>query len=213
MSKLPVRNMKGESAGEFDLADDLLVLNKGAQVVHDAVVAYRANRRAGTASTLTKAEVAGTGAKPWRQKGTGRARAGYRQSPIWRGGGVAFGPKPRKYTKKLSKKAARLAFRRAFSDKVSAGQVVVIEDLSLAEPKTRPLAELLGKLGAQSGALLVVDQVARNLQLAARNLERVEVVTGKDVNTYQVLRYPLVLVTREGMARVQQRLKAEGGKA
>ncbi|MBU0678134.1 MAG: 50S ribosomal protein L4, partial [Verrucomicrobia bacterium] len=113
--------MKGESIGDFDFSDELLVHDKGLQALQNAVVAHRAAQRAGSASTLTKSEVAGSGRKPWRQKGLGRARAGYRQSPVWRGGGVAFGPKPRSYAKKISKKGARLAFRRAFSEKIAAG--------------------------------------------------------------------------------------------
>src|SRR5512137_1096628 len=123
MSKLAVYDMKGGSVGEAEFPEALLVGRKGEQAVHDAVVAYRAGLRSGTASTLRKGEVAGSGKTPWRQKGTGRARAGYRQSPVWRGGSVAFGPHPRSYAQNLPRKVARLAFQAAFSARVAAGEV------------------------------------------------------------------------------------------
>jgi large subunit ribosomal protein L4 len=206
MSKLPLKSMKGESVGEYEFADGLLVLDKGDQAVHEAVVAYQANRRAGTASTLSKSNVSGTGAKPWKQKGLGRARAGYKQSPVWRGGAVAHGPHPRTYKKKVSRKVARLAFRRAFSAKVDQGQVTVIEDLSVSAPKTREVATVLNNLGLERGALFIVDAADDNLLLAVRNIPRVEVVTAALVHTYQLLRYRDVVVTTAGMEALESRL-------
>jgi large subunit ribosomal protein L4 len=198
--------MDGASVGDMDVADGLLSLEKGAQAVHDVVVAQAANHRAGTASTLSKSEVAGTGAKPWRQKGTGRARAGYRQSPIWRGGAVAFGPKPRDYGKKINKKVAKLAFRRAFSERVDAGQIKVLEKLEIAEPKTRLVAALMKALEIPGAALLVVDEVTPNIALAARNLPRVELARASDVNVSQLMRYPQIIVTKAAMDRITGRL-------
>ena len=131
MSKVAVCNMQGDALGEYAFPEDMLVLDKGAQAVQEAVVAYRANQRAGTASTRGKGEIAGAGSKPWRQKGSGRARAGYRQSPLWRGGGTVFGPRPRSFRKGLNKKTARLAFCRAFSDRVAGGCVTVIDELAV----------------------------------------------------------------------------------
>ncbi len=212
MSKLPVRNMKGEQVGEFDLSDDLLVFDKGSQAVHDAVVAYQAHQREGTASTLTKGEVAGSGCKPWRQKGSGRARAGYRQSVIWRGGSVVFGPRPRKYSKGMSKKTSRLAFRRALSEKVAAGKVIVLDDLKLDEPKTKAMSKIVKDLEAERGMLMVVNTVEPNIALAARNIKKLELTTSQSVNTYQILRYPLIAVTREAMAELENRLKAPVGR-
>ncbi len=211
MSKLPVKNGKGESVGEFDLPDSLLVYDKGEQAVYEAVVAYQANQRRGTASTLSKGEVSGTGAKPWRQKGTGRARAGYEQSPVWRGGSVAFGPRPRSFAKQMTKKSARLAFRRAFSEKVSAGQVVVLDDLRLDAPKTKVIAELLQKLDAPKGAVIVLDEAQENVRLSVRNIPNVHVTTAQHLNVYDVLRYPLVLVSRKGMDILAERLQAAAG--
>ena len=136
MNKLKTYDMSGAVSGDVELADELLVLGAGEQAVHDCVVATRNARRQGSASTLTKGEVAGSNKKPWRQKGTGRARAGYRQSPVWRGGATAFGPKPRSYAVKVNKKVGRLAFRRAFSEKVMAEQIKVLDELSLADDTT-----------------------------------------------------------------------------
>ncbi len=212
MSKLPVKNVKGQSVGEYDLSDDLLVFDKGQQAVYEAIVAYQANQRAGTATTLGKGEVAGTGGKPWKQKGTGRARAGYQQSPVWRGGSVAFGPRARSFARSLPRKTARLAFRRAFSEKASAGQVVVLDDLTIESPKTRQIADMLKALEASKGAVLVLDEAREAVRLSARNMPGVQVTTARHVNVYDVLRYPLVLVSRAGMDVLAERLKEAGGK-
>ena len=211
MSKVPLKNVKGDSVGDYEVADSLLLQDKGAQAVHEAVVAYLAHQRAGTASTKSKSEVAGSGKKPWAQKGSGRARAGYKQSPVWRGGAVAHGPQPRKYKKKVSKKVARLAFRRAFSAKVAQGEVLVIDALQLEAPKTKAFAAVLSNLGLDRGSLFVVDTVQENVKLAARNLERVEVVTADLVNTYQILRHKQVVITEAGMKVLSARLGKEGG--
>jgi large subunit ribosomal protein L4 len=212
MSKLPICNMKGESLGEFDLADELLTLKRGAQAIHDVVVAHRAKLRAGTASTLRKGEVAGSNKKPWQQKGTGRARAGYRQSPVWRGGGVVFGPHPRSYEKKVTKKSARLAFRLAFSQKVAAGQVVVIDNLSVSQPKTREFTAILKVLQGPRGVLFVVDKVDRNLALASRNVPRVALTTSANVHTFQLLEFGKVVVSQAALAQLQSRLKVPAGR-
>ena len=213
MSTLLVRNMQGEQVGEYELADDLLEFEKGLQSVHDAVVAHLANCRAGTASTLSKGEVHGAGRKPWKQKGTGRARAGYKQSPVWRGGGVAFGPKPRDFGKKQTRKEARLAFRRAVSEKVASGSVFVLDDLSLAEAKTREMAGLLKRLQMERGGLILMDEVNEAVARAARNIERLEVLPARLASTYQVLRYPVVVVVKSGLSALEARLGkvAEGG--
>ncbi len=211
MSKVPLKNVKGDSVGDYEVADGLLLQDKGAQAVHEAVVAYLAHQRAGTASTKSKSEVAGSGKKPWSQKGSGRARAGYKQSPVWRGGAVAHGPQPRKYKKKVSKKVARLAFRRAFSAKVAQGEVLVIDALQLEAPKTKAFAAVLSNLGLERGGLFVVDTVQENVNMAARNIERVEVVTADLVNTYQMLRHKQVVITEAGMKVLSARLGEEGG--
>ncbi len=206
MSKVPVKNIKGDSVGDFDVADNLLVLDRGDHAVHEAVVAYNAHQRAGTASTLSKAEVNGSGKKPWKQKGLGRARAGYKQSNVWRGGYVAHGPKPRNYKKKVSKKVAKLAFARAFSAKISQGDVTVIDDLALATPKTKEFSAVLKNLGLDRGALFIVAETNENLLLATRNIQCVELVAAKLVNTYQILRHKNVIITKAGMEALLERL-------
>ncbi|MCX7819710.1 MAG: 50S ribosomal protein L4 [Kiritimatiellae bacterium] len=199
MSKLEVRNLKGETVGHYEWDDHRLVTDRGVQAVHDLVVARQATRRAGTANTRGKGEVAGSNRKPWRQKGTGRARAGYRRSPIWRGGGVAHGPHPRSYAMRVNRKAARLAFARAVSERIAAGEGVVVESLEIPEPKTRHVAELVRSLGSPRSLLLLAEPVGRNLRLAARNLPGVEVAAARDVGVEAVLRPARIVATPAAM--------------
>jgi len=211
MSKLTISDSQGKRVGEFELDEALLVLERGQQALHESVVAHRAARRAGTASTKGKGDVAGSGIKPWKQKGTGRARAGYKQSPVWRGGGIAFGPKPRDYTKKVTRKSRQLAFRRAFSEKVAAGAVEMVDRIVLPEPKTRIFAEMLKKLKVGSKALFIVEEVDRALLLATRNLPGVRVSAAAQVSAYDLLRYPKVVVSRAGMEQLARRLQGGEG--
>jgi large subunit ribosomal protein L4 len=206
MSMVKKFNAAGEATGEVEVPADLLEMDKGSQAVHDAVVAMTNARRAGTASTLQKGEVAGTGAKPWKQKGTGRARAGYKQSTVWRGGATTFGPRPRDYAVKVNKKVAKLAFRRALSEALSEGAVRVVDPLSVEAPKTKAFAAMLKAQGISGPALVVVDTVERDLALAARNVPRVELVRAADVNVYQLLRYPVVLTSSAGLEQLMARL-------
>src|SRR5436190_4896765 len=144
--KLPVKNIQGKDSGELEVKFALVEDGRGTQAVHDVVVAYNAARRMGTACTKNAGEVAGTNRKPWRQKGTGRARAGSFQSPLWRGGGVVFGPRPRDFGKKISKATKQLALRKALSERLKAGDVIVVEDIRLSSPKTKEFVALLGAL-------------------------------------------------------------------
>jgi large subunit ribosomal protein L4 len=207
MSTIKVFNPAGVAAGELAFADDRLVLDKGEQALKDTVVAIQNGLRAGTASTLSKGEVAGSNKKPWRQKGTGRARAGLRQSPVWRGGGVAFGPKPRDFSQKINRKVAQLAFARALSDKIAGGQVVVIEKFDLAEPKTKLLTATLKKLGAERSALIILDQHDDKVILAARNLQKVEVATAAEVDVYSLLLCRTLVATQAGFAALTARME------
>jgi large subunit ribosomal protein L4 len=172
-------------------------------------VAHRAAKRAGTASTKSKGEVAGSNKKPWRQKGTGRARAGYRQSPVWRGGGVAFGPKPRDYSKKINSKVSRLAFRRALSEKLTAGHVRIVDILTVEEAKTKSFVALMKALGIERKLLVLVDAVDDKLLLAARNIQGVEVMKAAEASVYQLLRYPEIIVNRAGMDILLARLEGK----
>jgi large subunit ribosomal protein L4 len=210
MSKsLLVKNKDGKDLGDYDVPENLLEYDKGDHAVHEVVVAYQAHQRAGTASTLSKSKVAGSGKKPWKQKGLGRARAGYKQSPIWRGGAVAHGPHPRSYKKKISKKVAKLAFRRAFSEKVQQNEIILIEDLNLESPKTKELNKIYRNLGIERGCLMVVDEVSQNLFLSSRNIQNIELISADLLNTYKLLLYKSVVVTKAAMNVLEKRLSKE----
>jgi large subunit ribosomal protein L4 len=203
--KLAVKDLQGNNQGELEIKFPVIEDGSGTQAVHDTVVAYQAAQRMGTACTKTMGEVAGSNKKPWRQKGTGRARAGSFASPLWRGGGVTFGPKPRDFSKKLNKKTKQLALRKSLSERLKAGDVVVVDDLKLSGPKTKELAGILDTLQL-TGTTLLVASGDKNLLLASRNLMCVELTTGQDLNTYQVLRYDKLVFTRGALAQVEERL-------
>jgi large subunit ribosomal protein L4 len=180
---------------------------KGRQAVHDAVVALRANRRRGTASTKTKADVNLSGAKPWRQKGTGRARAGDKASPIWVGGGVAFGPHPRDYSKKVPKKVKSLAFRKALSERVLAGDVLLVEAFAVKEPKTKHFLALVAETASNVRKTLIVGAAFdEKTYLAARNVKNTLLARAADVNTEQLLAFDKVIVTKEALSTLSERL-------
>lgn len=208
MSKLTICNVKGESVGTVDVPAVIADAKHNPQVLQNALIAYRANQRGGNHSTLTKGEVAGNGMKPWRQKGTGRARAGYRQSPVWRGGGVVFGPKPRSYDKKVSRSAGKAALRLAFGRQIGAGAITVLESLDLKDAKTKAFVAILKALKVEGG-LFVVETVGRELGLAARNIPGVEVCAARNLNVYQLVRHPKVFVTKAGLGVIEQRLAEE----
>jgi large subunit ribosomal protein L4 len=180
---------------------------KGRQAVHDVVVALRANRRRGTASTRTKADVRLSGAKPWRQKGTGRARAGYKSSPVWVGGGVAFGPHPRDYSKKVPKKVKTLAFRKALSERVLAGDVLLVEDFKVNEAKTKQFLTLVADTAGNARKMLIVGTgFDEKTYLAARNMRDTLLARAAEVNTEQLLAFDKVIVTRDALATLSERL-------
>src|SRR5687767_11812615 len=191
--KIPVKDLKGKKQGDYDVKVALVEGGRGTQAVHDVVVAHMANQRMGTACTKNVGDVAGTNKKPWRQKGTGRARAGSFQSPLWRGGGVVFGPKPRDFSKKVNRTTRQLALRKALTERLSAGEVVVVDDLKLDGPKTKGFVELLKNLElSDQSALFVANAVENNVRLASRNVQRVELTTSDEVNTYQLLKHDRV---------------------
>ncbi len=164
-----------------------LTLDKGAQAVKDAVTAIRNAMRAGTACTKGKGEVAGSNKKPWKQKGTGNARSGFRQSPVWRGGGVAHGPKPRSFEQKINKKVMKLAFARAVSDKIVAGDVIVVDEFSFEAPKTKFMAAFLKTLGVDRTAVIVQKDVDDTTLLVTSNLPRIDYCTAQALDVYTVM--------------------------
>jgi len=209
MSNIKVFSPSGAAAGEITFADERLILDKGAQAVKDVVVAIQNGLRAGTASTLRKGEVAGSNKKPWKQKGSGRARVGLRQNPIWRGGGVAFGPHPRDFSQKINRKVSQLAFTRALSDKIAEGGVIIIEKFDFAEPKTKPMVDLLKKLGVERSGLIVTDQYEENVMLSAQNLPNVAVVRASEVDVYAILYFRTFIATKAGFEALTARMKAK----
>jgi len=206
MSTLALKDCKGKTLGEVALSDTFAVSEKGSQAVFQSVINYQAHQHQGSSNTLGKGAVAGTGAKPWKQKGLGRARAGYRQSPVWRGGAVAWGPHPNKVRKKLPLKVARLAFARAFGERAAEGAVTVLEALKFETPKTKEIQALLKTLEVKGKVLVVIGDLDTNICLAARNMQDVEVVCADNMNTYQVVRYPQILITKAAMEKLEQRL-------
>src|SRR5687767_4737312 len=194
--KISVKDIKGKTNGELEVRFPLVEGGKGTQAVHDVVVAYQAAQRMGTACAKTVGEVSGSNKKPWRQKGTGRARAGSHQSPLWAGGGVVFGPRPRDYTKKVSKSTRQLALRKALTERLNAGDVVILDDIKLSGAKTKDFVGVLKTLDIKNTALIVVNGADENLRRASRNVQKVEVTTSDFVNTYQVLRSDKLVFTR-----------------
>jgi len=207
--KLTIKDTKGNSQGELEVKFSLVENGKGTQAVHDTVVAYQAAQRMGTASTKTMGEVAGSGKKPWRQKGTGRARAGSFASPLWRGGGVVFGPKPRDFGKKVSRKTKQLALRKALSERLQAGDVIVVNDLKLDSPRTKEFAGIVSALELKGSTLFVAQGTDKNLTLASRNVPKVLLATSESLNTYDVLRPDKLVFTKSAFEQVEARLNKE----
>jgi large subunit ribosomal protein L4 len=207
--KIAIKNIEGKNQGELEVKFPLVENGKGTQAVHDAVVAYRAAQRSGTACTKNVGEVSGTNKKPWKQKGTGRARAGSFQSPLWVGGGVVFGPRPRDFSKKISKKTRALALRKALSERLKAGDVVVVDDLKLASPKTKEFVGLMSTLELKGTTLIVSLETDKNLTLASRNISSVALTTSDSLNTYDILRPDKLLFTRSAFEKVEARLTKE----
>jgi large subunit ribosomal protein L4 len=207
--KLTVKDMQGKDQGELEVKFPLIENGIGTQAVHLTVTAFRAAQRMGTACTKNVGEVAGTNKKPWRQKGTGRARAGSFQSPLWRGGGVVFGPKPRDYSNKTNRSTKRLALRKALSERLKAGDVMIIDDIKLGSGKTKEFLGVLDALQVKGTTLIVGHNDNSNLRRASRNVPHVLLTTGEDINTYQVLRSDKVLFTRGAFEAVSERLNQE----
>jgi len=208
--KISIKNISGKAAGELEVKFALIENGRGTQAVHDTVTAYRAAQRMGTAKAKNAGEVAGTNKKPWKQIGTGRARAGSFQSPVWVGGGVTFGPRPRDYTKKISKNTKALALRKALTERLKMGDVVIVDDLKLASAKTKDFVKVIDTLELTGTTLIVSNGEANaNLTRAARNICGVTLTTGDSLNTYDVLRPDKLLFTKSAFETVEARLNKE----
>jgi len=199
--------LKPEEATKI-LGFSLLRNSSSVQALHETVVAYRANRRQGTRATKTKGTVAGSGAKPWRQKGTGRARAGYKSSPIWKGGGVVFGPQPRDFSKKIPNKVRLLALKKAISARIISGDVLITDKIDVPQPKTKLVYQILQREHLQNNSVLILpDKPSDNLKLASRNIKSVMLLSADDVNAEHLLKYDKILTTNEALERIAQRVR------
>lgn len=197
MASINIKTQSGSDAGTADLADEVFGIEPNISVMHQVVTAQLAAKRQGTHSTKTRSEVRGGGAKPWRQKGTGRARAGSSNSPIWRGGGIAHGPRPRDYGQKTPKKMVKLALRSALSDRASEGNVIVVDSWSFDAPKTKDAIAALSAIGAEGKVLVVLGDTDEAAYKSFRNLADVHCLHVGELNTYDVLDSDVVVFTKE----------------
>jgi len=206
MPTVQVIDTSGKKIKDVKAPDEIFAVPLKEHLLYESVVNYRANQRQGTASTKTRGEVRGGGRKPWRQKGTGRARAGSNRSPIWKGGGTTFGPKPRDYSYSLPKKAKKTALKSALSMKLAEKQLLIVDALELKEPKTKEAAALMKGLKLDS-ALIVDQHDNKNLFLSARNIPKIKVVDVSQVNVYDVLNYNWLVLTKRAFDSLTEKLK------
>ena len=204
MANVALYKMNGEQNGTIDLKDEIFAVEVKKSVLHDVVVNYLANQRQGTQSTLTRTEVRGGGIKPWRQKGTGRARQGSIRAPQWKGGGVVFAPKPRDYSYRLNKKVKKLALKMALSSKVNDANIIVVEDMKLDEIKTAKVAEMLKKLGVDSKALIVTAENDTVMYRSARNIEGVQASYVGSLNVYELLNHPKLVIAKDAVEKIEE---------
>lgn len=204
MPVIKVKNMQGAEVEELTLNEEIFGIEPNKAVMHEVVVNYLAGLRKGAHSTKSRGEVRGGGRKPWRQKGTGRARAGTSRSPLWRGGSIIFGPKPRDYSYRVNKKKVSLAMRSALSDKVSEEAMVVVDALSFEAPKTKEMIKVLEALGTEKKTLLVLPEIDEVVIKSARNIAGVTPVTVAELNTYEILNNNTLVLTKDAVAKVEE---------
>lgn len=203
MPTVALYNINGEQVGEITLKNEIFGVEVHEPVLHEAVVMQLAGRRLGTHDTKTRSDVSGGGRKPWRQKGTGRARHGTIRSPIWRGGGIVFGPHPRNYGYNLPRKVRRLALKSALSAKVNSGDILVLDELKLDQPKTSDMAKILNNLKV-GDALLVTAEKDETVEKSARNIPNIKPLTAEGLNVYDILAYDKLVITKDAVARVEE---------
>ena len=203
MANVSVYNIEGKEVGSIELNDAVFGVEINEHLVHMAVVSQLANKRQGTQSAKTRSEVSGGGRKPWRQKGTGHARQGSTRAPQWTGGGVVFAPKPRDYSFKMNKKEKRIALLSALSSKVADSKIVVLDDFKLDEIKTKKFAEVMNNLKV-SKALVVIEGENKNVVLSGRNIPTVKVSATNEINTYDVLKYDTLVVTKAAVEKLEE---------
>ena len=207
MATVEVKDLEGAKVKDLELADEVFAAKPNGSLLWEATRAYLASQRRGTHSTKSRGEVSGGGKKPWRQKGTGRARVGSTRSSLWRHGSIAHGPKPRDYTIKLPKKMLAGALRSALAAKFQENKMTVVDRLSLEEAKTKSFVAILGKLEVGNGALLVSDVLDRNLELSSRNVAGCDVVRHHEVHPYHILSHDTLLISEGALTRLQEALR------
>lgn len=211
--QVPLMNMQGQQVGTIELPDAIFAAEINIPVMHQALVRQLANRRLGTHNTKTRSDVSGGGRKPWRQKGTGRARQGSIRAPHWRGGGVVFGPHPRSYEQRMPRKMRRLALRSALSVKAQEQQVVVLDDLHLEAPRTRAIADMLKALDIKRSALLLLPERHPNVELSARNLPHVKTLRAHYLNVRDLLGYETLVMPQQALAAIESFLGGDTERA
>lgn len=204
MPKLDVLNVSGEKIGDIELNPGIFGIEVNEHVLHDVVKNYLANQRQGTQSAKTRAEVRGGGKKPFRQKGTGRARQGTIRAPHYVGGGVAFAPKPRDYSYKLPKRVKRLALFSALSAKVAAGEVIVLDELAMDAPKTKDMVKILSNIKAERKSLIVLPQVDENVQKSSNNIPGVDTTFVGQLNVYEILNHTNFVITKQALETIEE---------
>ena len=204
MPQVTVLDMTGKSVGEMTLSDAIFGIEPNTSVMHAAVVNYLANQRQGTQSTLTRSEVSGGGRKPWKQKGTGRARQGSTRAPQWTHGGIALGPKPRDYSYVLPKKVKRLALKSAFSAKVADNSLIVVDNIAVEDYKTKTVAQMLSNLGADKKALIVMPEVDAKLIKSAANIPGVKTALVNTINVYDILNCDKFIVAKSALEKIEE---------
>lgn len=204
MPKVAVYTMAGEQTGEMELNESVFGVQVNEAVVHQAVLMQLASQRLGTHATKTRGLVRGGGRKPWKQKGTGRARSGSTRSPIWVGGGTVFGPTPRSYAFKMPRKQRRLAIRCALSSKVESGELIVLESMELAQPKTKSVIEMLDKFNVEKKALIITADENETVERSARNIPGVKAISSEGLNVFDLLHHTKLFVTKDAVSRIEE---------
>ena len=204
MPKVSMYNMQGKQVGDIELNDNIFGIEVNEVVLKDAIVNYLANQRQGTQSTKTRSEVRGGGRKPWKQKGTGRARQGSIRAPQWVGGGVAFGPKPRSYKYALPRKVKRLAMKSALSSKVASSEILVLDKLELTEIKTKNMIEVLNNLNVNTKTLIVLDEKNENVERSTKNIPNVKLTKVNTLNVYDIINCEKFIITKDAVSKVEE---------
>ena len=207
MKKNNIINVKGEKVSDMTLNENIFGIKPNDAVLYDAITLAQASRRQGTADTKTRSEVSGGGRKPWRQKGTGRARQGSTRAPHWYHGGIVFGPHPRDYGKKMNRKERVLALKSALSYKVQEGEIIILDELNVQSPKTKDMIKLLNDIKAPKKTLIVTDELTDNLILATRNIPKVELLEASEINVLDIIGADGLVITKKSVEMIEEAYK------